>query len=189
LKGSDSATGPLSTSSVAVILNLPSVRVKLAPQRLKKRLVRTHEEPVLRVILAYRPKTFPHWRIHALVSTILDTGCRIEELLTARTAGFDFDNLLLIVYGKARKERRVPFSIELRRLLFRFGQMKGRMGIRSDLMFPAREGEHLEALLLRAGEVAHLLALGRSKVYELNADLRAAHSADRHGCAGAEERA
>ena len=27
--------------------------------------------------------------------------------------------------------------------------------------------EHPEALLLRAGEVAHLLALGRSKVYEL----------------------
>ena len=34
-----------------------------------------------------------------------------------------------------------PPDIELRKLLFRFGQMKGRAGIRSDLMFPAREGE------------------------------------------------
>jgi len=39
---------------------------------------------VLQAILACRPKTFPHWRIHTLVSTILDTGCRIEEVLTAR---------------------------------------------------------------------------------------------------------
>jgi len=62
---------------------IPTV-VKLAPQRLEKRLVRTHEEPVLQAILACRPKTFPHWRIHTLVSTILDTGCRIEEVLTAR---------------------------------------------------------------------------------------------------------
>jgi integrase len=54
--------------------------VKLAPQRLEKRIIRTHDEVVLRSILAYRPKTFPHWRVYALVSTILDTGCRIEEV-------------------------------------------------------------------------------------------------------------
>ena len=58
--------------------------VKLPPQRLEKRIIRTHDEAALRAILNYRPKTFPHWRVHALVSTILDTGCRIEELLTAR---------------------------------------------------------------------------------------------------------
>jgi integrase/recombinase XerD len=73
---------------------------------------------------------------------------RIEELLTARTSDFDFDNLLLTVVGKGRKQRKVPFSIELRRLLFRLAQVKDRASVRSDLMFPARDGgkwEHRNA--------------------------------------------
>jgi integrase/recombinase XerD len=115
-------------------------RVKLQPQRLEKRIIRTHSDAALRAILSYRPKTFAHWRIHTLVVTILDTGCRIDELLTARVRDFDFDNLLLTVLGKGRKERRVPMSIELRRVLFRFGQVKDRAAVSSDLMFPAREG-------------------------------------------------
>ena len=60
--------------------------------------------------------------------------------MSARVAGFDFDNLLLTAYAKGRKERRVPFSIELRKVLFRFGQTKERSEIRSELIFPAREG-------------------------------------------------
>jgi integrase len=103
---------------------------------------------VLRRILSYRPKTFIQWRVHAVACTILDTGCRIDELLTARIIDFDFDNMLLTVVGKGRKQRKVPFSIELRKLLFRFGQIKERTGVRSDLMFPARDGgkwEHRNA--------------------------------------------
>jgi integrase/recombinase XerD len=107
---------------------------------LEKRLLRTHDEPILRALLTFRAKDFAQWRVYALVSTILDTGCRIDELLTARTADFDIDNLLITVCGKGRKERRVPFGIELRKVLFRFGQFKNRAGVRSELMFPAREG-------------------------------------------------
>jgi hypothetical protein len=44
-----------------------------------------------------------------------------QDLLTARTSDFDFDNLLLLVTGKRRKQRKVPFSIEPREILFRFG--------------------------------------------------------------------
>ena len=73
--------------------------VKLAPQRLEKRLIRTHDDAAIRAIVTYRPKTFAHRRVHALALTILDTGCRIEELLTARVSAFDFDNLLLTIYG------------------------------------------------------------------------------------------
>jgi hypothetical protein len=42
--------------------------VKLAPQRLEKRIIRTHDEAALRAILTYLPKTFAHWRIDTLVS-------------------------------------------------------------------------------------------------------------------------
>jgi integrase/recombinase XerD len=73
---------------------------KLPPQRLERRLIATHAEAVLRAIVAFRPRTFCECRVHTLVVTILDTGCRIEELLTTREADFDFDNLT--VYGKGR---------------------------------------------------------------------------------------
>ena len=118
--------------------------VKLAPQRLEKRIIRTHDEASLRAILSCRPKTFVHWRVHALVSTILDTGCRIDEVLSAKARDFDLDNLLLTLIGKGRKEGRVPMSIELRRVLFRFGQFKDRSEVASDLMFPARAGGRWE---------------------------------------------
>jgi len=83
---------------------------RLAPQRPEKRILRTHDAATLRELLGSRPKTFSHWRVHALVATILDTGCRIEEALTVRTSDFDFEGLLITVYGKGRKERRVPNS-------------------------------------------------------------------------------
>jgi integrase/recombinase XerD len=118
--------------------------VKLRPQRLEKRIIRTHDQVSLKAMLGVRPKTFAHWRVYALVSTILDTGCRIEEVLGASVRDFDFDNLLLTVTGKGRKERRVPFSTELRKVLFRFGQFKERSGVASHLMFPAREGGRWE---------------------------------------------
>jgi integrase/recombinase XerD len=126
------------------ISELPRVR----PQKLEKRLLRLHDAAVLRKLLSYRPKTFVQWRVHVVACTILDTGCRINELLTVRTSDFDFDNMLLTVNGKGRKERKVPFSVELRKLLFRFNQVKERASIRSELMFPEREGgswEHRNA--------------------------------------------
>jgi integrase/recombinase XerD len=54
------------------------------------------------------------------------------------------DNLLLTVVGKGRKQRRVPFSAELRKPLFRFTQVKEREEIVSELMFPTRNGGRWE---------------------------------------------
>lgn len=114
--------------------------VRLPPLKLERRLLALHGEPALRLILSYRPQIFVQWRVHAVACTILDTGCRIDEPLTARVIDFDFDNLLLTVVGKGRKQRKVPFSIELRKLLFRFAQVKERAGVKSELMFGARDG-------------------------------------------------
>jgi integrase len=83
-------------------------RVKLAPQRLEKRIIRMHDDAALRTVLSYHPKTFAHWRIHALIVTILDTGCRIDELLTARVRDFDFDNLLLTALGPVGGPPHIP---------------------------------------------------------------------------------
>jgi integrase/recombinase XerD len=118
--------------------------LRLRPQKLEKRLLQLHDQSAIRKLLRFKPKDYIHWRIHAFVCTILDTGCRINELLTAHVADFDMDNLLLTVYGKGRKERKVPFSVELRKVLFRFNQAKERSAVKSDLMFPARDGGEWE---------------------------------------------
>jgi integrase/recombinase XerD len=118
--------------------------VRLPPLKLEKRLLATHTDPALRLILGFRPHTFVLWRVHTVACAALDTGCRIDELLTAGVEDFDLDNLLLTVVGKGRKQRRVPISIQLRKLLFRFAQVKQRAGITSDLMFQARDGGEWE---------------------------------------------
>jgi integrase/recombinase XerD len=124
------------------------LKVRVRPQKEEKRLLPLLNDGALRLLINYRASTFIQWRVHAVACTILDAGCRIEELLTARVSDFDFDNLLLTVVGKGRKQRKVPFSIELRKVLFRFAKVKEEGDIRSELMFPARDGgkwEHRNA--------------------------------------------
>jgi len=116
-------------------------RVSLRPLRLEKRFVKTLDEAALRALITFRPKGYPQWRVHTAACTILDTGCRINEVLTARVRDFDFDNLLLTVVGKGDKQRIVPISFELRKQLIRFGQVKERHKVPAgEWMFPARDG-------------------------------------------------
>ena len=58
-------------------------------------------------------KAFALWRVHALVCTLLDTGCRIDELLTAN---FDQDDLLLTVIGEGDKQIVVRVHLESPRM-------------------------------------------------------------------------
>jgi integrase len=45
---------------------------------------------------------------------------RIAEALRLERGDLDFDNLLIKVHGKGGKQRLVPMSLELRKVLFRF---------------------------------------------------------------------
>jgi integrase/recombinase XerD len=73
-----------------------------------------------------------------LLCTLIDTGIRIDEAVNLKTSAIDFDNLLITVRGKGQKERIVPFSHELRKVLFRF------MKHGQKFVFPVRGGSHLE---------------------------------------------
>jgi integrase/recombinase XerD len=55
-----------------------------------------------------------------LILFLLDTGCRISEALGLGVREIDFDNLLVTLDGKGRKQRVVPFSFELRKSMFRY---------------------------------------------------------------------
>lgn len=121
-----------------------------SPQRLKMSLLKgeikqidTFNDAEVTMVVAFKPKGFYELRTWTLVMTLLDTGCRIDELLTCRESeGLDMDNCLLTVLGKGRKVRRIPFSLELRKVLFRYGQQKGRRGI-SGYVFCTGDGLRL----------------------------------------------
>ncbi len=72
------------------------------------------------LLTRYKPHDDIVRRHHAIVLTLLDTGCRIDEVLSLRVSDVDMQNLLLTVTGKGRKQRRIPFSFELRRVLMRY---------------------------------------------------------------------
>lgn len=72
------------------------------------------------LLVNWKPKGFYQRRLHLLVLFLLDSGCRITEALTLRVPDLDLDNLLVTLDGKGRKQRVVPFSLELRKVLFRY---------------------------------------------------------------------
>ena len=51
--------------------------------------------------------------------TLADTGLRLGEVLNLRWKDVDLDNCVLTVLRMGRKERKVPFSIELRKALYK----------------------------------------------------------------------
>jgi integrase/recombinase XerD len=73
-------------------------------------------------IVAWKARTPCERRLHALICTMLDSGLRISEALTLTVDRVDFESLLLTVNGKGSKERRVPFSYELRRIIWKYIQ-------------------------------------------------------------------
>jgi integrase/recombinase XerD len=71
-------------------------------------------------LLNFRARKFLERRLHLLILILLDTGCRISEATALKIDDVDFDNLLLTLTGKGRKQRKVPFSLELRKALYRY---------------------------------------------------------------------
>ncbi len=74
----------------------------------------------VRLLVTWKPKGKYQRRLHLLILFLLDTGCRISEALTLRVREIDFENMLVTLDGKGRKQRVVPFSFELRKAMFRY---------------------------------------------------------------------
>ena len=94
-------------------------------------------------LMKWRPRSTPQHRLHLLISVLLDIGARIDEVLSLRWVDVDFDNLLVLVHGKGRKDRRVPMSLELRKRLFQYQrrvQDENQRDVSSDLVFGTRGG-------------------------------------------------
>jgi len=80
----------------------------------------TFADAQVKRLVGWKPKGKYERRLHLLVLFLLDTGCRISEALTLRVSDVNFEDLLVTLDGKGRKQRVVPFSFELRKALFRY---------------------------------------------------------------------
>jgi integrase/recombinase XerD len=86
------------------------------------------EQKTLATLAPQQVEGIIHWkptgrnltRVHTACLTILDTGLRISECLGLARTDLDFENLVIHVKGKGNKQRLVPMSIELRKVLFRY---------------------------------------------------------------------
>jgi len=74
----------------------------------------------IKKLVRFSGRRFFERRLHLIILILLDTGCRISEAIGLKVTDVDMDNLLLTLTGKGRKQRKVPFSFELRKALYRY---------------------------------------------------------------------
>jgi integrase/recombinase XerD len=87
----------------------------------EKKKLRVFDDEDLAKILSFKPSCKNDRRVYALLCVLIDTGIRINEALNIEIGRVDFDNLMItITKGKGKKERIVPMSIDLRKVLHRY---------------------------------------------------------------------
>lgn len=98
--------------------HIEKMRMKLLKE--PETRLKVFSDSQLKAILSWRPKGFYQNRLYTLLCLAIDTGCRIDELLSLERSKLDLENLLMCVRGKGNKERIIPFSLECRKVLFKF---------------------------------------------------------------------
>ena len=113
-------------------------RFRIKKLREAEKVLKLFSESHMKAMLGFKPKTFAEHRLSAMVCFALDTGCRINEMLHLNRDNLNLDDLLATVNGKGDKERIVPISIEVRKILYKFlGSHK------FESVFPTVEGQRL----------------------------------------------
>ena len=104
----------------------------------EQKILATFRPEQVKALLSFNATGINLTRALTVCCLILDTGLRISEALGLQKADVDFDQLVLRVHGKGGKERLVPMSLELRRMLFRWQQRQS-----ANLVFATRNGTKL----------------------------------------------
>jgi len=99
------------------------------------KVIATFSPEQVKRLLAFKPRGRNQTRTHVGSCVMLDSGLRLSEVLELRTADIDFDNLLIKVHGKGNKQRLVPMSYELRKILYRYSVKR-----KESLLFGTRNG-------------------------------------------------
>jgi integrase/recombinase XerD len=109
-----------------------------------KRVMKTFSDDQLYRLINWKPdpKSRNEVRLQLLIFLLLDTGVRIDEALRLRVDGVDLENLVVKVRGKGDRERIVPISVELRKVLYRYMDKCRLTVFPSDYVFCNSTGTH-----------------------------------------------
>jgi len=102
------------------------------------KVIGTFSPEQVRMLLEFKPRGVNQTRTSVATCVMLDSGLRLSEVLELTPANVDFDNLMITVRGKGNKQRLVPMSNQLRKILFRYAaKWKG------PLLFGTRRGSRV----------------------------------------------
>src|SRR5205814_5363190 len=135
--------------------------LKVAKLKEDTKVMPTYTADQLKSVIDFRPKTSGDKRLHTIVLTLIDTGVRIEEALSLKRSAMNLDQMLLTVHGKGGKERLVPFSFELRKVLWKY---TAKPDSRFELLFSTKNGCKLQRRYVLRDFTAHRPRLGLAPV-------------------------
>lgn len=124
--------------SINAYLKWSGSSLKIPQMKEPQLILPTYTTGQIQLLLNWKAKRATGRRMSALIAILADTGCRIDEALSLHWKDIDFDNLLVLLHGKGRKDRLVPMSLELRKRLFVF-QRKNE-GTKDSLVFSTLAG-------------------------------------------------
>lgn len=122
--------------------NHTTEHLKIKQIRTSQPVLKIFSDAHIRALLRYKPKGGYQWRMWAVTCLMIDSGARISEALELKISDINYDQLLITISGKGDKERIIPISIELRKILWSF-QTKHRFKVYSDFLFCTKEGTSL----------------------------------------------
>lgn len=129
------------------------------PKRERHLIQPLQPEHVRALLEQANPKTFLGLRNKVLMLLMLDSGLRLSEALHLKLRDVDMAGGSVLVMGKGRKERRVPFAKFTRLALDAFLAARRRIVVSSELLFISRDGReltsrHVQIMIKRYGERA-----------------------------------
>jgi integrase/recombinase XerD len=102
-------------------------------------VIKTFSDAHIKAFLKFKPKDGYQWRMHAIISLLTDSGARIDEVLSLKLNKVDLDQMMISIRGKGNKERYVPISVEMRKILYVY-ITRQRFKCPGDLLFPTKNG-------------------------------------------------
>lgn len=121
--------------------HVPAV-VRIPRLREPSLVVTTYRPEEITRLASYRARNATERRVQMLALLVADIGCRLNEALSLRTTDVDFENMLTTIReAKGGKQRVVPFSVALRKLLYRYVSAVVRQA--GGLIFATRDGAAL----------------------------------------------
>jgi len=111
---------------------------RIARMKVEEKILPVYSPADIGAFARWKPKSHCQRRLQAIALMLADTGCRVGELISLRWQDVNLDDLLVTVRGKCNKQRIIPFSLELRKYLFKLKQQS-----KHDLVFATRDGHRM----------------------------------------------